>query len=215
MRKKTAKARTDGQATRQALVDAAGILAARHGWASVRAKDVCKLAGVSAASVNYWFGSRDELYREVVRQIPEGLIDGKLEEYFQSNAEPLEKVRRVLETFLMAPRGRGQWHLALWAREVFTGPSEEFIRVVRASGTKHVMSIRRIIAAYLGIPDEGPEIETIVMAVMSPCLLLVASSPEVIKETYPNLMDAKGKEVAVEQLLSILQMLKLKRKDET
>ena len=70
MRKKTAKARTDGQATRQALVDAAGILAARHGWASVRAKDVCKLAGVSAASVNYWFGSRDELYREVVRQIP-------------------------------------------------------------------------------------------------------------------------------------------------
>ena len=204
MRKKTAKARTDGQATRQALVDAAGILAARHGWASVRAKDVCKLAGVSAASVNYWFGSRDELYREVVRQIPEGLIDGKLEEYFQSNAEPLEKVRRVLETFLMAPRGRGQWHLALWAREVFTGPSEEFIRVVRASGTKHVMSIRRIIAAYLGIPDEGPEIETIVMAVMSPCLLVVASSPEVIKETYPNLMDAKGKEVAVEQLLSIL-----------
>ncbi len=157
MRKKTAKARTDGQATRQALVDAAGILAARHGWASVRAKDVCKLAGVSAASVNYWFGSRDELYREVVRQIPEGLIDGKLEEYFQSNAEPLEKVRRVLETFLMAPRGRGQWHLALWAREVFTGPSEEFIRVVRASGTKHVMSIRRIIAAYLGIPgsDQG------------------------------------------------------------
>lgn len=214
MRKKTAKARTDGQATRQALVDAAGILAARHGWASVRAKDVCKLAGVGAASVNYWFGSRDELYREVVRQIPEGLIDGKLEEYFQSNAEPLEKVRRVLETFLMAPRGRGQWHLALWAREVFTGPSEEFIRVVRASGTKHVMSIRRIIAAYLGIPDEGPEIETIVMAVMSPCLLVVASSPEVIKETYPNLMDAKGKEVAVEQLLSILQMLKLKRKDE-
>ena len=158
MRKKTAKARTDGQATRQALVDAAGILAARHGWASVRAKDVCKLAGVSAASVNYWFGSRDELYREVVRQIPEGLIDGKLEEYFQSNAEPLEKVRRVLETFLMAPRGRGQWHLALWAREVFTGPSEEFIRVVRASGTKHVMSIRRIIAAYLGIPDEGPDL---------------------------------------------------------
>ena len=101
MRKKTAKARTDGQATRQALVDAAGILAARHGWASVRAKDVCKLAGVSAASVNYWFGSRDELYREVVRQIPEGLIDGKLEEYFQSNAEPLEKVRRVLETCLL------------------------------------------------------------------------------------------------------------------
>lgn len=33
MRKENAKARTDGRATRQALIDAAGILAARHGWA--------------------------------------------------------------------------------------------------------------------------------------------------------------------------------------
>ena len=75
MRKENAKARTDGRATRQALIDAAGILAARHGWASVCAKDVCRLAGVSAASVNYWFGGRDALYAEVIRQIPEGLID--------------------------------------------------------------------------------------------------------------------------------------------
>lgn len=44
MRKETAKARIDGQATRQALIDAAGILAARYGWASVHAKDVCELA---------------------------------------------------------------------------------------------------------------------------------------------------------------------------
>lgn len=111
MRKDSAKARTDGQATRQALIDAAGILAARHGWASVNAKDVCKLAGVSAASVNYWFGGRDELYREVIRQIPAGLIDPKLEAFLQSEAEPLEKVRRILESFswLRAGAAIGIW----------------------------------------------------------------------------------------------------------
>ena len=178
MRKETAKARTDGQATRQALIDAAGILAARHGWASVRAKDVCKLAGVSAASVNYWFGGRDELYREVVRQIPEGSIDERLEEFFQSDAEPLEKIRTALETFLMAPRGRSQWHLALWAREVFTGPSEEFIQVVRSRATKRVMAVRQVMA------------------------------PDVIKEIYPNLTSSRGKVIALEQLLHMLKVLK-------
>ncbi len=208
MRKETAKARTDGQATRQALIDAAGILAARHGWASVRAKDVCKLAGVSAASVNYWFGGRDELYREVVRQIPEGIIDERLEEFFQSDAEPLEKIRTALETFLMAPRGRSQWHLALWAREVFTGPSEEFIQVVRSRATKRVMAVRQVMASYLGVPDTGPEIEAIVMSILSPCLVLAASSPDVIKEIYPNLTSSRGKVIALEQLLHMLKVLK-------
>ena len=208
MRKETAKARIDGQATRQALIDAAGILAARYGWASVHAKDVCELAGVSAASVNYWFGSRDELYREVVRQIPDGIVDSKLEAYFRSDADPLDKVRKVLETVVMAPRGRSQWHLALWAREVFTGPSEEFISVVRSRGPRRVMSIRQVIASYLGIPEEGSRIEIIVMALTSPCLLMTASSPDVVREIYPSLISTKGKQNAVDQLLQMIVALK-------
>lgn len=208
MRKDSAKARTDGQATRQALIDAAGILAARHGWASVNAKDVCKLAGVSAASVNYWFGGRDELYREVIRQIPAGLIDPKLEAFLQSEAEPLEKVRRILESFFLASSGRSHWHLALWAREVFTGPSDEFIRTARVQGTKRVMLFRRVIASYLGVPDEGPEIEAVVMTVLSPCLLIAASSPEVLGEVYPHLTEQAGRRSAVEQILTMLRMLK-------
>ena len=205
MRKESAKARIDGQATRQALIDAAGILAARHGWASVRAKDVCKLAGVSAASVNYWFGGRDELYREVVRQIPQGIIDARLEEFLQSNAEPLEKLRQALTSFFMAPRGRSQWHLALWVREAFTGPSEVFIREVSGRDMRHIMLLRQIVASYLGMPNEGAEIEAVVMVIMSPCLLIAASSPEVLKELYPHLMSDQGKEAAVEQLLDILR----------
>lgn len=212
MRKETAKTRTDGQATRQALIDAAGILAARHGWAAVRAKDVCKLAGVSAASVNYWFGGREELYREVVRQIPDGIVDDKLEAVFQSEAEPLEKLKKALESFFMTYRGRGQWHLALWAREVFTGPSEEFIKVVRSRGTRHMMVLRRVVASYLGVPEDGPEIETVVMAIMAPGLMMAASSPEVINEVYPHLVSTKGRQAAVEQLLEMLRMLKKSHK---
>lgn len=208
MRKETAKARTDGQATRQALIDAAGILAARQGWASVRAKDVCKLAGVSAASVNYWFGGRDELYREVVRQIPEGIIDARLEEYLQSDADPLDKLRQALESFFMASRGRSHWHLALWAREVFTGPSEEFIKEVRSRGTKRMMVLRQFVASFLGVPEEGPEIEAVAMSIMSPCLIMAALSPEVLKEIFPNLVTVKDKEAAIEQLLDMLLLLK-------
>ncbi len=211
MRKETAKERTDGRVTRQALIDAAGILAARRGWSSVCAKDVCELAGMSAASVNYWFGGRKQLYREVVGQISEGIFDSDLESFLQSNAEPLEKIRKVLEAFLTASRDRSRWRLVLWAREMFTGPSEEFLRMKRTNGIRHMNFVRRTIADYLGMSGHGAEMDVVVMSILAPCMLMVASSPEFVKESYPNLVGPKGKEVAVEQLLEILRSLKQTR----
>lgn len=211
MRKETAKERTDGRVTRQALIDAAGILAARRGWSSVCAKDVCELAGMSTASVNYWFGGRTQLYREVVGQISEGIFDTDLEAFLQSNAEPLEKIRKVLEAFLMASRDRSRWRLALWAREMFTGPSEEFLRMKRTNGIRHMNFVRQTIADYLGMSGHGAQIEVVVMSILAPCMLMVASSPEFVKESYPSLLGYKGKEAAVEQLLEMLRSLKQAR----
>ena len=62
MRKESARVRGDGEKTREALIEAAGTLAAERGWANVTAKAVCDIAGVNCASVYYLFGCRDELY---------------------------------------------------------------------------------------------------------------------------------------------------------
>ena len=80
--------------------------------------------------------------------------------------------------------------------------------MVRSRGTRRVMSIRQVIASDLGIPEEGSRIEIIVMALTSPCLLMTASSPDVVREIYPSLISTKGKQNAVDQLLQMIVALK-------
>ncbi len=59
--------RSDGERTKQAILDAATHVFADNGFHDARVVDICKRAGVNPASVNYYFGSKTELYKEAWR----------------------------------------------------------------------------------------------------------------------------------------------------
>ncbi len=61
---KMRKQRTDGQETRQRLLDAAGMVFADKGFWETTNADICEKAKVNTAGVNYHFGSKEELYVE-------------------------------------------------------------------------------------------------------------------------------------------------------
>ncbi|MEZ0274217.1 MAG: TetR/AcrR family transcriptional regulator [Roseimicrobium sp.] len=52
-------------ATREALLDAAETLLAKHGVAGASARDITKEAGANLGAINYHFGSKDNLVLEV------------------------------------------------------------------------------------------------------------------------------------------------------
>jgi TetR/AcrR family transcriptional regulator, regulator of cefoperazone and chloramphenicol sensitivity len=58
------KPRTDGQETRQRLLAAASQIFAEKGFWETTNADICKVAGVNTAAVNYHFRSKEELYIE-------------------------------------------------------------------------------------------------------------------------------------------------------
>jgi TetR/AcrR family transcriptional regulator, regulator of cefoperazone and chloramphenicol sensitivity len=58
------KQRIDGLETRQRLLDAAGMVFAEKGFWETTNADICGKASVNTASVNYHFGSKEELYVE-------------------------------------------------------------------------------------------------------------------------------------------------------
>ncbi len=60
--------RNDGQITRDAILEEAAKLFAEHGYSGTRVSEICQGAGANSAAVNYYFGSKEELYREVWRQ---------------------------------------------------------------------------------------------------------------------------------------------------
>lgn len=74
------------QATRERILDAAERLFAEHGFAATSHRQITAEAGVNLAAVNYHFGSKEELFLEVVRR--------RLEPVNRRRLEMLEEAER-------------------------------------------------------------------------------------------------------------------------
>lgn len=73
-------------ATREKILDAAERLFAEHGFAGTSHREITAEAGVNLAAVNYHFGSKEELFLEVVRR--------RLEPVNRRRVEMLEEAER-------------------------------------------------------------------------------------------------------------------------
>ena len=58
------KQRSDGQETRQNLLEAAGEIFAAKGFRETTIAEICRQAKANTAAINYHFGSKEALYVE-------------------------------------------------------------------------------------------------------------------------------------------------------
>ena len=65
--------RRDAAATKSAILEAAHALFARGSYENVGVRDIASLAGVDAALVSRYFGSKEELFAEVLRSGERGV----------------------------------------------------------------------------------------------------------------------------------------------
>jgi AcrR family transcriptional regulator len=56
----------EDRVTRERLIEAAGQLFADHGFRKVTVREICRVARANVAAVNYHFGDKLGLYREVL-----------------------------------------------------------------------------------------------------------------------------------------------------
>jgi TetR/AcrR family transcriptional regulator len=92
-----AQASTPEQAeTAAAILDAAEPLFARQGFAATTIKQIGAAAGVNPALIYYWFGSKDELYRELLRRLFGALVS-RGSERLAAVKSPAEAVRIILQ----------------------------------------------------------------------------------------------------------------------
>jgi AcrR family transcriptional regulator len=106
--------------TRARLLEAAGQIFAEEGyhWAKIRA--ICVRANANVASVNYHFGDKLGLYREVLRRSIASAVDESRLSLIQSTSDPREKLRIFVETILSAvfEHERPAWHVKLMLQEM-------------------------------------------------------------------------------------------------
>ena len=95
---------------RNKVLEAAGEVFAQKGFKAATIREICSLAGMNLASVNYYFGDKDGLYREVIRYVyrrflslevelasmllpPEHLLETLVEKYYEFLRDHPEFVR--------------------------------------------------------------------------------------------------------------------------
>ncbi|MDS9469444.1 CerR family C-terminal domain-containing protein [Paracoccus sp. MBLB3053] len=167
--------RTDGEATRRKLLEAAGGLFAENGFAETTNKAVAKCAEADIASINYHFGSRAGLYRAVLFEAHRRLISLEtLENLHQSGMEPRDKLRALIEGLVSGTAGTESWHGRVLAREILSPSSH-----MQALKDQEIAGKLRIVLAIFsditGISPDNPELLRCALSVFAPCVILLVA----------------------------------------
>lgn len=101
-------------------MSAAGEEFAERGFEAATVRDICLAAGVNVAAVNYYFGDKQKLYNETVRQAHRRLVAQVPLSPWPAGTAARTKLRDFIGNVLerMLGFGRPRWQTRLMLREV-------------------------------------------------------------------------------------------------
>lgn len=167
--------RDDGRQTRERLLECAGILAAQKGFSLVTSKEICKLAGTNLAAINYHFGSRDGLYKELLYKIHQFMVnEDRLREIVDSDGTPREKLSTLVDMIAEQAWSKENWQMQVWSREVMhtsqsVHVSAVLMQIIRVKGSLAL----RLFGDYTGLAMDDIRLYTCFICFMAPILLVI------------------------------------------
>lgn len=165
--------RADGDITRAKILETAGLLFSKHGYANTPSKLICESAGVDLAAINYHFNGREGLYRAVILEGHKQFIDAdSLDALIQQDIDPREKLELLLDSVVASLQKPNGWHLRVCAREMLA-PSSHFQALMNEQIMPKFLRIGFIVSSVTGIPPSDPSLIRCVLTVMAPLLALM------------------------------------------
>ena len=108
--------------TKSRLLEGAGEEFAEKGFELARVRAICDRAGANLAAINYYFGDKEHLYVEVLREAHRCGLDPR-EERFDRRLSPAERLRTFIYHFLgrvLAMNQSEDWQHRLMLREMLS-----------------------------------------------------------------------------------------------
>ena len=141
---------------RDRLLDVAGPVFSEKGFEKTTVREICQKADVNLASVNYYFGDKEQLYLEVICLAKEmGVSRAPIPEW-TSATSPEQKLRDWVTTLVKRMLGAGElsWSNHLIMREVLR-PTKACEHLIQELFRPFVNIADSILQEILG--DEVPE----------------------------------------------------------
>lgn len=181
--------------TRQQLLESAAILFSEKGYANTSVAEICKMAGANIASVNYYFGNKDELYRSVIRYTYE-----QAENLYPLQLDGEEKVEKRLYALvfsllkrILSKEMQGNFY-QLVAKEM-AEPTTASGTLITEIITIQRQRVRQLIQEVYGKPADDEFIFRMTHSIISQCLFLglhEKGRQHHLKKMPVNFDDAEG-----------------------
>ncbi len=146
--------RTADHRTRHRLLEAAGILFSEKGFERTTAKQICDLAKVNTAAVNYYFGGKKPLYVEVLREAHRRLVNfGALRDLAADvcvNEEKLQGFFAAVFHSILDPSPE-RWDARVILREM-ASQTEAFDELIELQIRPTRELLRTVIARLMDLP---------------------------------------------------------------
>ncbi|WP_054002476.1 choline-binding transcriptional repressor BetI [Shimia sp. SK013] len=127
----------------------------KRGYAAVTMAEIAAEAGASAASINYYFGSKEKLMEATMRRLLTLLKEAQLERYASAKS-PLDRLMAVIDANfadrLYTIEQCSIW-MQFWANAPYVDSLSRLHRINRARVTSHFRSELRSL-----LPDDRREI---------------------------------------------------------
>jgi TetR/AcrR family transcriptional regulator, regulator of cefoperazone and chloramphenicol sensitivity len=190
----TGRGATRDDATRSRLLDAATRLFAERGFRSVTVRDLCREAGANLAAVNYHFGDKLGLYKEVMERTLDAVGDDPTTAV-DEGASAEERLRHYVLTYvprLAAPRGHAVRAQKIMRHEI-NDPTELAPWLARQLILPRIRFLADAVAELLGTDTADPRVGRCVISLQAQCLFYMPNSFR--KVAFPDWHDMTEAEI--------------------
>ncbi len=157
--------------TKNLIINCAGKLIAKYGYANVTSKSICEEAKVNMAAINYHFGSRDGLYKAVLKETHDFLISiDELNKLYLSNLTAKEKIEVFIDLFIKRLSNKKNWYLKVWAREI-VNPSPFITKILSQKTLLKLDIVSKIFSEYTRFPVTDLKLYSCILSTVSPFVI--------------------------------------------
>jgi AcrR family transcriptional regulator len=135
-------------------------------------RQICEKAGANVAAVNYYYGDKEQLYRAVLRSVPDAhAVKYPSRSGLSAEAPAAEQLRAYVQSLLhrVFDAGRPGWHSKIIAREMVepTRALDSLLEEVALPLHRELASIVRLL---LGTTATDEDVRFCALSIMGQCV---------------------------------------------
>lgn len=163
--------------TRERLLHAAGEEFAARGFAQATVRDICQKAGVNIASVNYYFGDKERLYIDAVKNARRLREQQAPLPEWSADTPPAEKLSLFVLTLLrrMLCESGDPWQTRLIMREIME-PTKACEEMVQEAFQPFFQILIDIIAEMMPAATPAHDLHKLGLSVVGQCFYYRANA---------------------------------------